>query len=89
MQTSLMQVAAESMVARIAMFNYNQATALLEAKELEAILKSRPEVLTMPTVVLTVSGVARSGKSFLLNLIANLLEYMEQVSHSAQLTASI
>jgi len=33
----------------------------------------------MPTLVVSISGVARSGKSFLLNLLVNLLTYLENV----------
>jgi len=33
----------------------------------------------IPTLVVSISGVARSGKSFLLNLLVNLLTYLENV----------
>jgi len=34
----------------------------------------------LPTVVVTIGGVARSGKSFLLNLFVSILDYMEEVN---------
>jgi len=33
----------------------------------------------IPTLIVSISGVARSGKSFLLNLLVNLLTYLENV----------
>jgi len=44
----------------------------------EAIQKIITEDL--PTVVVTIGGVARSGKSFLLNLLVSILTYMEEVN---------
>lgn len=37
----------------------------------------------LPTIILSINGVARSGKSFLLNLMVNYLQYVETVSFSA------
>ena len=33
----------------------------------------------LPTIIVSIGGVARSGKSFLLNLMVNYLQYVEKV----------
>ncbi|KAF6022022.1 hypothetical protein EB796_019669 [Bugula neritina] len=46
----------------------------LNAEAIKATIKGN-----LPTVVVTIGGVARSGKSFLLNLLVSILTYMEEV----------
>lgn len=50
---------------------------LLDVENLEAILSQGAR--DIPTNVISVGGVARSGKSFLLNLIVSYLTYIEKV----------
>ena len=40
----------------------------------------RAGIQGMPTLIVSIGGVARSGKSFLLNLMVNYLQYVEAVS---------
>ena len=40
----------------------------------------RAEIQGTPTLIVSIGGVARSGKSFLLNLMVNYLQYVEAVS---------
>jgi len=47
---------------------------VLNAEAIKATIKEN-----LPTVVVTIGGVARSGKSFLLNLLVSILTYMEEV----------
>ena len=44
------------------------------------IISSR-QVRDMDTLVVSIGGVARSGKSFLMNLFVSYLSYLEQVRH--------
>jgi len=50
-----------------------------EIKEKE-LLKVLKEVINLPLVIVSMIGIARGGKSFLLNLYINYLTYMEKVS---------
>jgi len=43
----------------------------------------------LPTVVVTIGGVARSGKSFLLNLFVSILTYIEEVQSDTILVLCI
>jgi len=48
----------------------------------EELLKVLEKVANLPLVIVSMIGVARSGKSFLLNLYINYLTYLELVSYS-------
>jgi len=52
-----------------------------QIKEKE-LLKVLEKVGNLPLVIVSMIGVARSGKSFLLNLYINYLTYLELVSYS-------
>jgi len=66
-------------------FNHNKAIQIVDFKSdnkpalkigaVQKIIKK-----DLPTVVVTIGGVARSGKSFLLNLFVSILDYMEEVN---------
>ena len=49
-----------------------------EARLREIINKG---AMNLPTMVISIGGQARTGKSFLLNLFITYLSYIEQVSH--------
>ena len=51
----------------------------LRDRVIEDIIESHPEVKRLPTVVVSIAGVTRSGKSFLLNAFVEYLTYVEQV----------
>jgi len=51
----------------------------IKEKELHKVLK---KVGNLPLVIVSMIGIARSGKSFLLNLYINYLTYLEKVSYS-------
>jgi len=51
----------------------------INEKALYNVLK---KVETLPLVIVSMIGVARSGKSFLLNLYINYLTYLELVGYS-------
>lgn len=54
----------------------------LNEKALEKIVNRHAKAKNKPVMVISVGGVARSGKSFLLNMIVHYLTYMEEVSGS-------
>ncbi|XP_067930554.1 atlastin-3-like [Watersipora subatra] len=64
----------------IATIDPNEAKASLNYNAISKILKKRDEVKGLPTAVLSIAGVARSGKSFLLNLLVSLLEHLEKTN---------
>ena len=41
----------------------------------------------LPTIIVSIGGVARSGKSFLLNLMVNYLQYVEKVGVTVYIAA--
>ena len=51
----------------------------LNTKPLEKIVNKHANARDKPVMVIAVGGVARSGKSFLLNLFVNYLTYLEEV----------
>lgn len=51
----------------------------LNLQAVERIIKSKG-TQNLPTLVISIGGVARSGKSFLLNLMVNYLSYVEKVT---------
>ena len=65
---------------QIATFNPLHVAASLDVSKVEEVVNSRPEVKGLPTIVISVGGVARSGKSFLLNLLVSYLNHTEVVS---------
>ena len=68
-------------VRRLAHFDENSNTATLRDETLADIIKQRLE--SLPVIVISIGGVARSGKSFLLNVLVSYLSYIEQVSRHA------
>jgi len=52
-----------------------------QIKEKE-LLKVLEKVGNLPLVIVSMIGIARSGKSFLLNLYINYLTYLEKVNYS-------
>ena len=54
----------------------------LNTKPLEKIVNKHANARDKPVMVIAVGGVARSGKSFLLNLFVSYLSYIEKVKPS-------
>ena len=52
---------------------------LLKSAPLEKIFKKHDDARDKPLMPIDIGGIARSGKSFLLNLIVSYLTYVEQV----------
>ena len=71
-------------VRKLADFNENSNTATLWDETLADIIKQGIE--SLPVIVISIGGVARSGKSFLLNVLVSYLSYIEQVSEHFFLT---
>ena len=71
-------------VRKLADFNENSNTATLWDETLADIIKQGLE--SLPVIVISIGGVARSGKSFLLNVLVSYLSYIEQVSEHFILT---
>ena len=71
-------------VRKLADFNENSNTATLWDETLADIIKQGLE--SLPVIVISIGGVARSGKSFLLNVLVSYLSYIEQVSEHFLLT---
>ena len=65
-------------VRKLAKFNENSNTATLWDETLADIIVQGLE--SLPVIVISIGGVARSGKSFLLNVLVSYLSYIEQVS---------
>ena len=65
-------------VRKLADFNEISNTATLWDKTLAEIIEQGLE--SLPVIVISIGGVARSGKSFLLNVLVSYLSYIEQVS---------
>ena len=59
--------------------DHKKIKATLDDKVIEDIIDTHPEIKSLPTIVVSIAGVTRSGKSFLLNLFVNYLTYLEQV----------
>ena len=51
----------------------------LSISRVKRIINSRG-TQELPAIIVSIGGVARSGKSFLLNLMVNYLQYVEAVS---------
>ena len=64
---------------QIVEFDEYMVKATLKDVAFEDVIESRPEIKDLPTVVLSIGGVTRSGKSFLLNLLVNYMTYLEEV----------
>ena len=64
---------------QIVKFNETLVKATLNVEVFEEVIDSRPEIKDLPTAVVSIGGVTRSGKSFLLNLLVNYLTYLEKV----------
>ena len=64
---------------KIVDFDDHLVKATLNRKAFENVINSRSEIKDLPTVVVSVGGVTRSGKSFLLNLLVNYMTYLEEV----------
>ena len=65
-------------VRKLADFNENCNTATLWDETLAGIIEQGLE--SLPVIVISIGGVARSGKSFLLNVLVSYLSYIEQES---------
>ena len=64
---------------QIVEFDEYTVEATLKDVAFKDIIESRPEVKDLPTVVLSIGGPTRSGKSFLFNLVVNYMTYLEEV----------
>ena len=64
---------------KIVNFDQYLVKARLNGEAFEKVIQARPEVKNLPTIVVNVGGVTRSGKSFLLNLFVNYMTYLETV----------
>ena len=51
----------------------------LDDREVEKVIKGSG-MESLPTVLVSIGGVARSGKSFMLNLFVSYLSYVENVN---------
>ena len=71
-------------VRKLADFNEISNTATLWDETLADIIEQGLE--SLPVIVISIGGVARSGKSFLLNVLVSYLSYIEQVSEHFNLT---
>ena len=56
--------------------------ATLNGEAFEQVIQTRPEIKDLPTIVISIGGVTRSGKSFLLNLLVNYMTHIEKVNYT-------
>ena len=63
---------------QIADFDAKSKRPVLNLNAVKRIINSRG-TQDLPTIIVSIGGVARSGKSFLLNLMVNYLQYVEKV----------
>ena len=63
---------------QIADFDAKSKRPVLNLNAVKRIINSRG-TQELPTIIVSIGGVARSGKSFLLNLMVNYLQYVEKV----------
>ena len=64
---------------QLVQFEENSNRPFFSEDELKKVVCS-PAVRDLPTIVISIGGVARSGKSFMLNLFISYLSYVEEVS---------
>ena len=64
---------------QIVKFDENLVKATLDGEAFEQVIQARPETKDLPTIVISIGGVTRSGKSFLLNLLVNYMKHLEMV----------
>ena len=70
---------------QIVQFDDHLVRATLNDRAVKEVIEARPEILDLPTVVVSIGGVTRSGKSFLLNLLVNYFRYSEKVGNAIKL----
>ena len=64
---------------QLVQFEENSNRPFFSEDELKKVVCSSA-VRDLPTIVISIGGVARSGKSFMLNLFISYLSYVEEVS---------